>query len=154
MVMAKVAANIETIKNILETRSENINQRTVVRFIPNDQVKLVVLDDEGNLDARRTGFAPKGGEEILKYKFLLSRKGRTFPVFISLGAFTSLPISKRGFAPDAAERQRQGQNNAVFADFEMKSAEDIISALREGVVCREVFATTESQSQCYRWDRV
>ena len=152
--MAKAAATIETIKNILETRSENVNQRTIVRFIPNDQVKLVVLDDKGNLDARGTGFTPKGGEEVLKYKFLLSRKGRTFPVFITLGAFTSLPIAKRGFAPDAAERQRQGVNNAVFADFEMKSAEDIISALREGVVCREVFATTESQSQCYRWDRI
>lgn len=152
--MAKATANLETIKNILETRSENINQRTVVRFIPNDQVKLVVLDDKGNLDARGTGFSPKGGEEVLKYKFLLTRKGRTFPVFISLGAFTSLPIAKRGYASDAAERQRQGVNNAIFADFEMKSAEDIISALREGVVCREVFATTESQSQCYRWDRI
>ena len=152
--MAKAAATIETIKSILETRSENINQRTVVRFIPNDQVKLVVLDDEGNLDARSTGFTPKGGEEVLKYKFLLTRKGRTFPVFITLGAFTSLPIAKRGYGSDAAERQRQGVNNAVFADFEMKSAEDILSALREGVVCREVFATTESQSQCYRWDRI
>lgn len=151
--MAKAAATLETIKNILETRSENINQRTVVRFIPNDQVKLVVLD-EGNLDARGTGFSPKGGEEVLKYKFLLSRKGRTFPVFITLGAFTSLPIAKRGYGSDAAERQRQGVNNAIFADFEMRSAEDILSALREGVVCREVFATTESQSQCYRWDRI
>lgn len=151
--MAKAAATIETIKSILGTRSENINQRTVVRFIPNDQVKLVV-DDKGNLDARSTGFTPKGGEEILKYKFLLSRKGRTFPVFITLGAFTSLPIAKRGFEPDAAERQRQGASNAIFADFEMKSAEDIVSALRAGIVCREVFATTESQSQCYRWDRV
>ena len=152
--MARVAANLESIKNILGNRSESVNQRTVVRFIPNDQLKLVVLDDEGNLDARGTGFSPKGGEEILKYKFLLSRKGRTFPVFITLGAFTSLPIAKRGFATDAAERQRQGQNNAIFADFEMKSAEDIISALKTGVVCREVFATTESQAQCYRWDRI
>lgn len=152
--MAKAAATIETIKSILETRSESINQRTVIRFIPNDQLKLVVLDDEGNLDVRGTGFTPKGGEEVLKYKFLLTRKVRTFPVFITLGVFTSLPIAKRGFAPDAAERQRQGGNNAIFADFEMKSAEDIISALRAGVVCREVFATTESQSQCYRWDRI
>ena len=152
--MARVAANLESIKNILGNRSESVNQRTVVRFIPNDQVKLVVLDDKGNLDARGTGFSPKGGDEVLKYKFLLSRKGRTFPVFITLGAFTSLPIAKRGFNPDAAERQRQGLNNAIFADFEMKSAEDIVSALREGVVCREVFATTESQSQCYRWDRI
>ena len=152
--MAKAAATIETIKNILETRSENVNQRTIVRFIPNDQVKLVVLDNKGNLDARGTGFAPKGGEEVLKYKFLLTRKGRTFSVFITLGAFTSLPIAKRGFAPDAAERHRQGSNNAIFADFEMKSANEIISALKAGVVCREVFATTESQSQCYRWDRI
>ena len=152
--MARVAANLESIKNILGNRSESVNQRTVVRFIPNDQVKLVVLDDEGNLDARGTGFSPKGGDEVLKYKFLLSRKGRTFPVFITLGAFTSLPIAKRGFNPDATERQRQGLNNAIFSDFEMKSAEDIVSALREGVVCREVFATTESQSQCYRWDRI
>lgn len=152
--MAKVAANLESIKNILGNRSESVNQRTVVRFMPNDQLKLVVLDDEGNLDARGTGFSPKGGDEVLKYKFLLSRKGRTFPVFITLGAFTSLPIAKRGFATDAAERQRQGQNNAIFADFEMRSAEDIISALKAGVVCREVFATTESQSQCYRWDRI
>ena len=152
--MAKAAANLETIKNILGNRSESINQRTVVRFIPNDQLKLVVLDDEGNLDARGTGFTPKGGEEVLKYKFLLTRRGRTFPVFITLGAFTSLPIAKRGYAPDAAERQRQGANNAIFADFEMKSAEDILSSLREGVVCREVFATTESQSQCYRWDHI
>ena len=152
--MAKAAANLETIKNILGNRSESINQRTVVRFIPNDQLKLVVLDDEGNLDARGTGFTPKGGEEVLKYKFFLSRNGRTFPVFITLGAFTSLPISKRGYASDAVERQRQGINNAIFADFEMKSAEDIIFALREGVICREVFATTESQSQCYRWDRI
>ena len=153
--MAKAAATIETIKNILETRSESVNQRTVVRFIPNDQLKLVVLDEQGNLEARGTGFTPKGGtEEVLKYKFFLTRKGRTFPVFITLGAFTSLPIAKRGFAPDAAERQRQGANNAIFSDFEMKSAEDIISALKAGVVCREVFATTESQAQCYRWDRV
>ena len=152
--MAKAAATIETVKSILETRSESVNQRTVVRFMPNDQLKLVVLDDEGNLDARGTGFSPKGGDEVLKYKFLLTRKERTFPVFITLGAFTSLPIAKRGFNPDAAERQRQGVNNAIFADFEMKSAEDIISALREGVICREVFATTESQAQCYRWDRV
>ena len=152
--MARVAANLESIKNILENRSESINQRTVVRFMPNDQIKLVVLDDKGNLDARGTGFTPKGGEEVLKYKFLLTRKGRTFPVFITLGAFTSLPIAKRGFNPDAAERQRQGANNAIFSDFEMKSAKDIISALKAGVVCREVFATTESQSQCYRWDRV
>ena len=141
--MAKAAATIETIKNILETRSENVNQRTVIRFIPNDQLKLVVLDDEGNLEARGTGFTPKGGtEEVQKYKFLLTRRGSTFPVFITLGAFTSLPIAKRGFAPDAAERQRQGVNNAVFVDFEMRSAEDIISALKAGVVCREVFATT------------
>ena len=152
--MAKAAATLETVKNILETRSESINQRTVVRFIPNDQLKLVVLDNKGNLDARGTGFSTKEGEEVLKYKFLLTRKGRTFPVFIPLGAFTSLPIAKRGFSPDAAERQRQGQNNAIFADFEMRSAKDIISALKEGVVCREVFATTESQSQCYRWDRI
>ena len=152
--MAKTAATIETIKTILNTRVENINQRTVVRFIPNDQLKLVVLDDKGNLDARGTGFTPKGGEEVLKYKFLLTRKGRTFPVFITLGVFTSLPIAKRGFDPDAAERQRQGQNNAIFADFEMKSANEIVSALKAGVVCREVFATTESQSQCYRWDRI
>lgn len=152
--MAKVAANLETIKSILETRSENVNQRTVVRFIKDDQLKLVVLDDEGNLDARGTGFSPKGGEEVLKYKFLLTRRGRTSPVFITLGAFTSLPIAKRGYGSDAAERQRQGVNNAIFADFEMKSAKDIISALREGVVCREVFATTESQSQCYRWDHI
>lgn len=152
--MAKAAANLESVKSILNTRVENVNQRTVVRFMPNDQLKLVVLDDEGNLDARGTGFSPKGGEEVLKYKFLLSRKGRTFPVFITLGAFTSLPIAKRGFSPDAVERQRQGVNNAIFADFEMKSAEDIVSALRAGIVCREVFATTESQSQCYRWDRV
>ena len=152
--MARVAANLESIKNILGNRSENVNQRTVVRFTPNDQLKLVVLDDEGNLDARGTGFSPKGGEEVLKYKFLLSRKGRTFPVFITLGAFTSLPIAKRGFNPDAAERQRQGANNAIFEDFEMKSAENIITALRDGVVCREVFATSESQSQCYRWDRI
>ena len=152
--MAKAAATLETIKNILETRSENINQRTVVRFIPNDQVKLVVLDNEGNLDARGTGFTPKGGEEVLKYKFSLSRNGRTFPAFITLGAFTSLPIAKRGYGSDAVERQRQGVNNAIFSDFEMKSAEDIISALKTGVVCREVFATTESQAQCYRWDRV
>lgn len=152
--MAKVAANLETIKSILETRSENVNQRTVVRFIKDDQLKLVVLDDEGNLDARGTGFVPKSGEETLKYKFLLSRKGRTFPVFITLGVFTSLPIAKRGFGPDAAERQRQGQNNAIFSDFEMKSAEDIVSTLREGVICREVFATTESQAQCYRWDHI
>lgn len=152
--MAKAAATLETVKNILETRSENINQRTVVRFIKDDQIKLVVLDDKGNLDARGTGFTPKGGEEVLKYKFLLTRKGRTFPVFITLGVFTSLPIAKRGFEPDAVEIQRQGQNNAIFSDFEMKSAKDIISALKAGVVCREVFATTESQSQCYRWDRV
>lgn len=152
--MAKAAATIETIKDILEARSENVNQRTVVRFIPNDQMKLVVLDDKGNLDARGTGFSPKGGEEILKYKFLLTRRGRTFPVFITLGVFTSLPIAKRGFAPEAVERQRQGQNNAIFADFEMRSAKDIVNALKAGVVCREVFATTESQSQCYRWDRV
>ena len=152
--MAKAAATLETIKNILGTRSENINQRTVVRFIPNDQLRLVVLDGEGNLDARGTGFTPKGGEEVLKYKFLRTRRGRTFPVFITLGAFTSLPISKRGFVTDAVERQRQGTNNAIFADFEMKSAEDIISALKAGVVCHEVFATTESQSQCYRWDRI
>ena len=152
--MARVAANLESIKNILGNRSESVNQRTVVRFIPNDQLKLVVLDDEGNLDARGTGFSPKGGEEVLKYKFLLSRKGRTFPVFITLGAFTSLPIAKRGFNPDAAERQRQGANNAIFLDFEMKSAEEIVSALKTGVVCREVFATTESQAQCYRWDRI
>ena len=152
--MAKAAATLETIKNILEARSENINQRTVVRFIPNDQLKIVVLDNEGNLDARSTGFTPKGGEEVLKYKFLLTRKGRTFPVFITLGAFTSLPIAKRGFGPDAAERQRQGADNAIFADFEMKSAEEIVSALKAGVICREVFATSESQSQCYRWDRI
>ena len=152
--MAKTAATIETIKTILNTRVENINQRMVVRFIPNDQLKLVVLDDKGNIEARGTGFTPKGGEEVLKYKFLLTRKGRTFPVFITLGSFTSLPIAKRGFAPDAAERQRQGSNNAVFSDFEMKPAEEIISALKAGVVCREVFATTESQSQCYRWDRI
>ena len=152
--MAKAAANLESIKNILGNRSESINQRTVIRFIPNDQLRLVVLDDEGNLDARSTGFTPKGGEEVLKYKFLLTRRGSTFPVFITLGAFTSLPIAKRGFNPDAAERQRQGLNNAIFADFEMKSAEDIVIALKSGVVCREVFATTESQSQCYRWDRV
>ena len=152
--MAKAAATLETIKTILNTRVENVNQRTVVRFLKDDQLKLVVLDDDGNLDVRGTGFTPKGGtEEVQKYKFLLTRKGRTFPVFITLGAFTSLPIAKRGFNPDAAERQRQGSNNAIFADFEMKSAEDIVSALREGVVCREVFTTTESQSQCYRWDR-
>lgn len=152
--MEKAAATIETVKTILETRSENVNQRTIVRFIPNDQIKLVAIDDEGNLDALGTSFTPKGGEEVLKYKFLLTRKGRTFPVFITLRAFTSLPIAKRGFAPDAAERQRQGANNAMFADFEMRSAEDIISALKAGVVCREVFATTESPSQCYRWDRI
>ena len=152
--MARVAANLESIKSILGTRSENVNQRTVVRFIPNDQLKLVVLDDEGNLDARSTGFTPKGGEEVFKYKFILSRNGRTFPVFVTLGAFTSLPIAKRGFNPDAAERQRQGVNNAIFSDFEMRSAEEILSALIEGVICREVFATTESQSQCYRWDRI
>ena len=152
--MAKATANLESIKNILGNRSENVNQRTVVRFMPNDQLKIVVLDNEGNLDARSTGFTPKGGEEVLKYKFLLTRKGRTFPVFITLGAFTSLPIAKRGFGPDAAERQRQGADNAIFADFEMKSAEEIVSALKAGVICREVFATSESQSQCYRWDRI
>lgn len=96
--MVKAAATIETGKNILGTSFDNVNQRTVVRFIPNDCLKLVVLDDKGNLDARGTGFSSKGGEEVLKYKFLLTRKGRTFPVFILLGAFTSLPIAKRGLS--------------------------------------------------------
>lgn len=148
--MAKVTATLE----YSHTRVENVNQRTVVRFLKDDQLKLVVLDDKGNLDARGTGFTSKGGTEVQKYKFLLTRKGRTFPVFITLGAFTSLPIAKRGFNPDAAERQRQGVNNAIFADFETRPAEEIISALKAGVVCREVFATTESQAQCYRWDRI
>ncbi len=153
--MAKAAATLETIKNILGNRSESVNQRTVVRFVKDDQLKLVVLDEQGNLEARGTGFTPKGGaEEVLKYKFLLTRRGNTFPVFITLGAFTSLPIAKRGFDSSALERQRMGANNAIFADFEMRSAEDILNALRNGVVCREVFATTESQSQCYRWDRI
>lgn len=154
MVMAKVAANLETVKSILNTRVENVNQRTVVRFIKDDQLKLVVLNDEGNHGGVVVGFFPHGGEKILKYKFLLTRGGETFPIFITLGAFTSLPIAKRGFEPAAVSRQRQGVNNAVFVDFKMKSTEDIISALKAGVVCREVFATTESSSQCYRWDRV
>lgn len=141
--MAKVTA-----LEYSHTRVENVNQRAVVRFIKDDQLKLVVLDDQGNLE---TVFTSKGGTE---YKFLLTRNGETFPVFITLGVFTSLPIAKRGFNPDAAERQRQGVNNAIFADFETRPAEEIISALKAGVVCREVFATTESQSQCYRWDRI
>lgn len=153
--MAFASANLNDLQTILKTRSEAINQRTIVRFIKDDQLKLVVLDED-KLEARGTGFTPKGdgATEVLKYKFLLTRRGRTFPVFITLGVFTSLPIAKRGFDPDAVERQRQGSNNAVFADFEMRSAEDIISAIRDGVVCREIFTTSESQSQCYRWDRI
>ena len=63
--MAKAAATIETIKNILETRSENINQRMVVRFIPNDHVKLVVLDDKGTLRREEQASPLKGVRKSL-----------------------------------------------------------------------------------------
>lgn len=140
---------------ILVDGGKRINNGTVIRFRKGDILTLVVEgegEDEVLPEARKHTFvSSKGTKEVLKFKFLLKRGGTSFPVYITLGTFTSLPIAKRGFESSAMEEQRNGANNAIFADFEMRSAEAIISNLRKGVVCDRVFTTTESQALCYRW---
>ena len=155
--MAKNGANLNELVNTISARSAEINNRMTIRFIKGDIIYLIITNKgTGNnkiedVEPRGTGFTPQGGtREVLKYKFSLTRSGKTFPVFITLGVFTSLPLAKRGYEITASERQRLG-NNAIFSDFEMRSAEDIINNLRKGVVCDEVFTTSESQAQCYRW---
>lgn len=154
--MAKVGENLETIKAILSEREESINNRTTVRFRVGDILQLVLTgENKKDAESRTTGFIPKGfTREVEKYKFLLKRGGRAFSVFVTLGTFTSLPISKRGFSPEALERQRQGGENAVFDGFEMRAASAILDSLIKGVRCSEVFTTSESIAQCYRWDRI
>lgn len=155
--MAKVESNVETIKTILSGRENLINNRTTVRFRVGDILSLILTGEgeERDAEARPTGFIPAGSDrEVNKYKFLLSRGGKAFSVFVTLGAFTSLPLTKRGFAPDALERQRLGGNNAVFDGFEMRAADAVLDALIKGVKCSEVYTTSESGAQCYRWDRM
>ncbi len=155
--MARMARrNIETAK---ETLDKVDKAERIIRFRKGDELTLVVitdLDGEEDLVSRRTGFRPRGadgqpGEEVLKYKFLLKREGRQLPVYITLGVFTSLPLVKRGFGPSDSEAQRIGANNAIFDGFYMRSAEEIIANLRKGVICDEVFTTSQYSYQCYRW---
>lgn len=153
--MALSGTTFETLRNSLSERAERINNGTVIRFRKGDVLTLVVEgkgDNEHLPEARKHAFvSAKGTKEVFKFKFLLKRGGTQFPVYITLGVFTSLPIEKRGYESSAMEDQRGGVNNAIFADFEMRSAEDIITALRKGVICDRVFPTTESSALCYRW---
>ena len=155
--MAKTGANLETLKKSLSERSERINKGTVIRCHKGDEITLIVTGTSTqDVETRGTGFRPKGkdgqeGEEVLSYKFLLNRRGRSFSVFVTLGAFTSLPLVSRGFGVNDTESQRLGVSNAIFAGFEMRSADDIIANLRKGVICDDVYTTSKSQALCYRW---
>lgn len=153
--MALSGTTFETLTHILVDGGNRINNGTVIRFRKGDILSLVVEgdgEDQHLPEARTHTFvSAKGTKEVSKFKFLLKRGGASFPVYITLGTFISLPIAKRGFESSAMEDQRNGANNAIFADFEMRSAEAIISNLRKGVVCDRVFTTTESSALCYRW---
>lgn len=153
--MALSGTTFNDLTRILVDGGNRINNGTVIRFRRGDIVSLVVEgegDNEHLPDARKHAFvSAKGTKEVFKFKFLLKRGGASFPVYITLGTFISLPIAKRGFEASAMEDQRGGVNNAIFADFEVRSAEAIISNLRKGVICDRVFTTTESQALCYRW---
>lgn len=155
--MAKTGANLEAIKVILSEREDVINNRTVVRFKAGDVLQLVLTGrgEDKDVESRPTGFIPKNStREVEKYKFILKRGGKVFNVFATLGIFTSLPITKRGFSPESLERQRQGVGNAVFDGFEMRASQEVLDSLLKGVKCSEVYTTSESTAQCYRWDRI
>lgn len=145
--MAKIAISESDLLEVLKSRSESFGLRTVVRFKAGDIVRLNVSSE--GLDTRErvsNGIAP-----YTEYSFELTRGGRKFTIWTSLGTFFRLPLPKNGFRVEDIDDQRALVVNAIFSGFEMKSGEEILENLKKGVKCSKVYTSTTSSSLCYRW---
>ena len=133
------------ILKLLQNKVEDFNGRVLVLFREGDVLKLNVSE----LNYREV--SPKGIAPFQEYSFELSRKGRKFQVWTSLGTFCRIPLPKNGYNIEAAESQRMLSNNAIFSDFEMRSAEEILENLKKGVRCDKIYQSATSSRRCYRW---
>lgn len=133
------------ILKLLQNKVEDFNGRVLVLFREGDVLKLNVSE----LNYREV--SPKGIAPFQEYSFELSRKGRKFQVWTSLGTFCRIPLPKNGYNIEDAESQRMLSNNVIFSDFEMRSAEEILENLKKGVRCDKIYQSATSSSRCYRW---
>lgn len=133
------------ILKLLQNKVEDFNGRVLVIFREGDVLKLNVSE----LNYREV--SPKGIATFREYSFELTRKGRKFQVWTSLGTFCRIPLPKNGYNLEDAESQRMLSNNAIFSDFEMKSAEEILENLKKGVRCDKIYPSATSSGRCYRW---
>ena len=143
MAIFKIAEG-ETLK-LLQNKVEDFNGRVLVLFREGDVLKLNV----SALYYREV--SPKGIAPFQEYSFELTRKGRKFQVWTSLGTFCRIPLPKNGYNIGDAESQRMLSNNAIFSGFEMRSAEEILENLKKGVRCDKIYQSAASSSRCYRW---
>ena len=134
------------ILKLLQNKVENFNGRVLVLFREGDVLKLNVSKE---LNCREV--SPKGIAPFQEYSFELTRKGRKLQVWTSLGTFCRIPLPKNGYNIEDAESQRMLSNNAIFSDFEMRSAEEILESLKKGVRCDKIYQSTTSSGRCYRW---
>ena len=133
------------ILKLLQNKVEDFNGRVLVLFREGDVLKLNVSE----LNYREV--SPKGIAPFQEYSFELTRKGRKLQVWTSLGTFCRIPLPKNGYNIEDAESQRMLSNNAIFSDFEMRSAEEILENLKKGVRCDRIYQSATSSSRCYRW---
>ena len=133
------------ILKLLQNKVEDFNGRVFVLFHEGDVLKLNV----SALNYREV--SPKGIAPFQEYSFELTRKGRKLQVWTSLGTFCRIPLPKNGYNIEDAESQRMLSNNAIFSDFEMRSAEEILENLKKGVRCDRIYQSATSSSRCYRW---
>lgn len=144
MAIFKVAE--EEILKLLQNKVENFNGRVLVLFHEGDVLQLNISKE---LNCREV--SPKGIAPFQEYSFELTRKGRKLQVWTSLGTFCRIPLPKNGYNLEDAESQRMLSNNAIFSDFEMRSAEEILENLKKGVRCDKIYQSTTSSGRCYRW---
>lgn len=143
--MAVISNPEQILLDALKARVSSYSNRLVVRFRDGDVLRLVAEEF-----ATRENSSTKL-PVFTQYRFELSRQGRKIYVWISLGVFLGLPLSKNGFNAGDVDAQRLLSNNAIFSDLEMRSAEKLLNNLRNGVRCDHVFTSTTSQARCYRW---
>lgn len=144
MAIYKIAE--DQILKLLQAKVENFNGRVLVLFHEGDVLSLNISKELNCREVSPNGIAP-----FQEYSFELTRKGRKFPIWTSLGAFCRIPLPKNGYSIEDAESQRQLSNNAIFSGFEMRPAEEILENLKKGVRCDKVYPSTSSAGRCYRW---
>lgn len=133
------------ILKLLQNKVEDFNGRVLVLFREGDVLQLNISCSY----CREV--SPKGIAPFQEYSFELTRKGRKLQVWTSLGTFCRIPLPKNGYNIEDAESQRMLSNNAIFSDFEMRSAEEILESLKKGVRCDKIYQSTTSSGRCYRW---